>query len=179
MFARTLGIDGFALRYQNVYGPGQSLENPYTGLLAVFSNLTRSNRELDIFEDGLESRDFVYIEDVVQATVACLRDDVRGIHVLNVGSGVRTSVLDVANHIVDYFGVSVPIRITGKYRIGDIRHNVADIREIQRLTGFNPVWDFKSGIDQFLHWASATPVPNSGFERSLTELRERGLLGGS
>ena len=104
MFAETLGLDGFALRYQNVYGPGQSLTNPYTGILAIFSNLVRQGKGLNIFEDGLESRDFIYIDDVVAATIACASADIRGVLAINVGSGSRTSVLEVAKAIVNHFG---------------------------------------------------------------------------
>ena len=74
MFARNSNIQAFALRYQNVYGPGQSLLNPYTGILAVFSNLARQNKEINVFEDGLESRDFVFIDDVVRANILCLNE---------------------------------------------------------------------------------------------------------
>ena len=88
LFARTRGISGFGLRYQNVYGPGQSLKNPYTGILAVFSNLARQNQPIEIYEDGLESRDFVYIDDVVEATVRSINYPGQFVGALNVGSGV-------------------------------------------------------------------------------------------
>src|SRR6185437_13632044 len=89
MFAKAIAIDAFALRYQNVYGPGQSLTNPYTGILAIFSNLVRQGKGLNIFEDGLESRDFVYIDDVVAATIGCAAPDIHVVMPLNVGSGSR------------------------------------------------------------------------------------------
>lgn len=177
MFASALGIDGFALRYQNVYGPGQSLSNPYTGILAVFSNLVRQGKGLNIFEDGHESRDFVYVDDVVDATAACIAPDVQGVMALNVGSGVRTSVLEVASAIVEHFQADVPVQVTGAFRVGDIRHNVADISRIQALTGFEPKWNFRDGLHQFLTWAQGHEAADSGYERSLKELAERGLMG--
>lgn len=177
MFASTLGIDGVALRYQNVYGPGQSLSNPYTGLLAVFSNLVRQGKGLDVFEDGRESRDFVYVDDVVEATVAMASADVRGVHSVNVGSGVMTSVHDVARAVVAHFHADVPIRVTGAYRLGDIRHNVADMSQLERLTGVRPACDFQNGLKAFLDWAAGSAPVESGFERSLQELRARGLIG--
>lgn len=176
MFAQTLGLDGFALRYQNVYGPGQSLTNPYTGILAIFSNLVRQGKGLNIFEDGQESRDFVFIDDVVDATAACARGDVHGVMALNVGSGVRTSVLEVAHAIAAYFRASVPIEVTGVFRLGDIRHNFADIGRIAALTGFQPRWSFTDGLDAFLDWAQTYEAADAGFDRSLAELRERGLM---
>lgn len=177
MFAASLGLDGFALRYQNVYGPGQSLSNPYTGILAVFSNLARQGKAINIFEDGHESRDFVYVDDVVDATAAVIAPNIKGVHALNVGSGVRTSVLEVAHAVVDFFKAEVPIEVTGAFRLGDIRHNAADISRIQALTGFEPRWTFKDGLNQFLSWASGHEAQDAGFERSLAELRERGLMG--
>jgi dTDP-L-rhamnose 4-epimerase len=179
MFGLTLGLDAIALRYQNVYGPGQSLSNPYTGLLAVFSNLVRQDKPLNIFEDGQESRDFVYIDDVVDATTACLLPEVRGIHALNVGSGTRTTVLEVASAIKSYFRSDVPVQITGSFRVGDIRHNAADISRLQALTAFRPKWRFMDGLIEFLKWTEAHRVEDAGFERSLAELKERGLFVGT
>jgi dTDP-L-rhamnose 4-epimerase len=178
MFGATLGLDALALRYQNVYGPGQSLSNPYTGLLAVFCNLVRQGKPLQVFEDGLESRDFVFIEDVVDATVACAAPDVHGVHSLNVGSGARTSVLDVAHAVKAFFKADVPVELTGQFRVGDIRHNLADTSRIRELVGYAPKWQFSAGLPEFLRWAQGSQAGEVGFERSLQELRERGLLGG-
>jgi dTDP-L-rhamnose 4-epimerase len=177
MFARALGIDAFALRYQNVYGPGQSLSNPYTGILAVFSNLVRQGKGLNIFEDGLESRDFVYIEDVVSATSSCVKSDIHGIMPLNVGSAVSTTVLEVARKTVSYFNSDVPIQITGEFRIGDIRHNIADISKLNQLTGFVPKWTFDNGFREFLNWASNYTPSDNGYEKSIIELQQRGMMG--
>lgn len=176
MFARTLGIDGFALRYQNVYGPGQSLTNPYTGILAIFSNLVRIGKGLNIFEDGHESRDFVYIDDVIAATAACVWDGVHGVHALNVGSGKRISVLEVAQAISRHFRADVPIEITGAFRLGDIRHNFADISRISKLTGFRPQWAFSEGLETFLCWSEEHRASDVGFENSLEQLKSLGLM---
>lgn len=177
LFAATLGVDAFALRYQNVYGPGQSLSNPYTGLLAVFSNLARQGRNLDVFEDGLESRDFVYIDDVVEATAACIAPDVHGVKALNVGSSVRTSVIEVARTTLEKLGARGAVNVSGAFRVGDIRHNMADISRLTALTGFVPRWSFDAGLGEFLRWVQQHAVVESGFTRSLDELAQRGLLG--
>jgi dTDP-L-rhamnose 4-epimerase len=178
LFAQAIGIDAFALRYQNVFGPGQSLANPYTGILAIFSNLIRQSKPLNIFEDGLESRDFVYVDDVVSATEACVQDGACGVMALNVGSGVATSVITLARMINERFGGPSEIRVTGDFRAGDIRHNVADISNLRSVTGFEPKWQFDAGLNAFLDWAETQPVVSSGYERSLSELADRGLLGG-
>lgn len=179
MFASALGIDGFALRYQNVYGPGQSLTNPYTGILAVFSNLVRQGKPLNIFEDGEESRDFVFVDDAVEAAAACIDPDVHGVTALNVGSGRRTTVIEVARGVIAHFGADVPVNISGAYRVGDIRHNFADISAIRALTGFDPKWGFTQGLTAFLDWAASFEASDAGFDKSLKELSDRQLLRGS
>jgi dTDP-L-rhamnose 4-epimerase len=120
MFARARGFSAHALRYQNVYGPGQSLRNPYTGILAIFSNLARSNSPIQIFEDGQESRDFVYVEDVVEATWRCVGAGANSGEIFNVGTGQKTTVLQVAEEIVGFFGSKSDIFTTGAFRQGDI-----------------------------------------------------------
>src|SRR5262249_49495211 len=92
MFARARGFSAYALRYQNVYGPGQSLQNPYTGILAIFSTLARSGSPIQIFEDGKESRDFVYVEDAVEATWQFIRRDSDEVDSFNIGTGQATTV---------------------------------------------------------------------------------------
>ncbi len=127
LFGSVLGTPSFALRYQNVYGPGQSLHNPYTGILAIFSNLARTGELIRVFEDGEESRDFVYVEDIVRATVACLNPEVTGCHAINVGSNERATVMTVASEINAFFGHRSEIKVTGAFREGDIRHGMADL----------------------------------------------------
>jgi len=174
-------INGYALRYQNVYGPGQSLKNPYTGILSIFTRLALQNEEINIFEDGLESRDFVYIEDVVNATISCLKVEENGQHILNVGSGVPVSVIDVAEEIVSYLNSSSKIKVSGAFREGDIRHNYADLELINKLIGFKPKWSFKDGLHSFIDWALLqNDIPNDtkDYRKSLSELTEKGLLNG-
>ncbi len=178
LFARTLGISGFALRYQNVFGPGQSLKNPYTGILAIFSNQARANKPIYIFEDGKESRDFVYIDDVVEATWRCIRPEATGVHAINVGSGQRTAVSEVVDEIVAYFGSTSSVTVTGQFRVGDIRHNVADLALARSVIGYEPQWSFRDGIRQFLEWAAAQAPSEGGYEASLKEMADKGLMHG-
>jgi dTDP-L-rhamnose 4-epimerase len=179
IFAQSCGISSYALRYQNVYGPGQSLTNPYTGILAIFSGLARSKSPIQIFEDGQESRDFVFIDDVVEATwrVVAEERDLSGRY--NVGTGERTSVLQVANEIVHYFGSDSQISITGAFRQGDIRHNFADALKTRTAIGFTPRYAFSKGLARFLDWArDQNGDQPEAYESSLREMAERGLLRG-
>jgi dTDP-L-rhamnose 4-epimerase len=178
LFAQTRGINGFGLRYQNVYGPGQSLKNPYTGILAVFSNLARQNKNIDIYEDGLESRDFVFINDVIDATVRCIHYEDNYVGALNVGSGIPITVMTVAQEIKNYFQSSSLIHVNGFFRMGDIRHNIADLCKVKEVIGFTPQTSFKDGLYQFLDWANGQDsYDQSAYERSVEELASRGLLG--
>jgi len=176
LLGETLGISTFALRYQNVYGPGQSLKNPYTGILAIFSNQARLNQPINIFEDGKESRDFVYIQDVSDATVAAVLHEGTTSAALNVGSGVATPVTEVVAEIVSFFKSSSAVQITGAFRQGDIRHCFADIEKVKQVLGFSPKWSFREGVTKFLEWASTQQVSESGYQSSLREMKEHGLF---
>ena len=134
----TIGIAGVAFRYQNVYGPGQSLKNPYTGILSIFSTQIKNGNGINIFEDGKETRDFVFINDVVDATVLGIEKETANNQVFNVGTGVATDVITVATELSNNYGIQVPITISGNYRLGDIRHNYADITKARQLLGFEP-----------------------------------------
>ena len=180
MFARTRGINGFGLRYQNVYGPGQSLKNPYTGILAVFSNLARQDQPIEIYEDGAESRDFVFIDDIVEATVRSVNYEQPFVGALNVGSGHATSVQTVAEEVKAFFKSNSSIGVTGAFRLGDIRHNIADVSRTQKILGFTPQVAFKQGLGQFLQWASEQPAEDkAAYTRSVNELASKGLMGSS
>ena len=174
----ALGISATALRYQNVFGPGQSLANPYTGILSIFSTRILHGQPISIFEDGRESRDFVYIDDVVRATVEALKRPAADGEILGIGSGVGTDVLTAARTLVAKFGREVPINVTGAYRLGDIRHNVADLSKAERLLGYAPETDFDTGIDHFVQWVKTQPRQSDNYDRSLGELRAKGLMRG-
>jgi dTDP-L-rhamnose 4-epimerase len=182
MFAHTLKISASVLRYQNVYGPGQSLENPYTGILAVFANLASSECEINVFEDGYESRDFIFVKDVVEATWRCIATDREVIEILNVGTGYQTAVLQVAKQVAEYYGSPIPIRISRAFRAGDIRHGFADMTKTRERLGFEPQVPFAKGISEFLDWARNQqllgPRSEAQYRLSLHEMRERGLLHG-
>jgi dTDP-L-rhamnose 4-epimerase len=172
----SLGIPAVALRYQNVYGPGQSLANPYTGILSIFSTRIKNGNEIVIFEDGKESRDFVFIDDVVAATVASIELSEPGQHAVNIGSGVRTSVLDVARFLVSEFGAETTLRVSGNFRLGDIRDNYADLSKARELLGFDPKVSFAEGIHKFAIWVGSQSIEPDKYEISISEMRAKGLF---
>jgi dTDP-L-rhamnose 4-epimerase len=172
----SLGIAPVAFRYQNVYGPGQSLSNPYTGILSIFSTLIKNNKSINIFEDGKESRDFVYIDDVVQATYLGIEKAAAEGEIFNVGTGIATTVSEVADLLVEYYGAAIPLQITGNYRLGDIRHNYADIAKIEKLLSFKPAYDFKTGLKKFTDWVNSQEVQKTTYEDSINEMKAKGLM---
>ncbi|MRM97110.1 NAD-dependent epimerase/dehydratase family protein [Riemerella anatipestifer] len=171
----SIGIKGVALRYQNVYGPGQSLKNPYTGILSIFSTQIKNGNEINIFEDGKESRDFVFIDDVVEATILAIEKEDANNQVFNVGTGVATDVMTVANELVKNYGIQVPIRISGNYRLGDIRHNYADLTKINTLLGFEPKVSFEEGLKKFTAWVNTQEVEEDRYQKSIEEMKIKGL----
>ena len=171
----TIGIAGVAFRYQNVYGPGQSLKNPYTGILSIFSTQIKNGNGINIFEDGKETRDFVFISDVVDATVLGIEKETANNQVFNVGTGVATDVITVAKELSNNYGIQVPITISGNYRLGDIRHNYADISKARQLLGFDPKISFKEGLKQFTDWVNTQEVEEDKYQQSIDEMKAKGL----
>lgn len=172
----TLGIAPIGFRYQNVYGPGQSLSNPYTGILSIFSTQIRNNNPIQIFEDGKETRDFVFIDDVVNATILGIEKDEANGNVYNVGTGVATNVLEVANSLIKAYNINVPVTVTGRFRLGDIRHNFADLTKIKKHLGFEPTVYFKEGIQKFSDWVLQQEIQEDNLSKSLEEMKKKGLL---
>jgi dTDP-L-rhamnose 4-epimerase len=172
----TIGIAPVGFRYQNVYGPGQSLSNPYTGILSIFSTQIRNNNPIQIFEDGKETRDFVFIDDVVDATILGIEKEEANGHVFNVGTGVATDVLEVANSLIKAYEINVPVTVTGRFRLGDIRHNYADLTKIKSYLGFEPTVYFKEGIQKFSDWVLQQEIQEDKLSKSLEEMKKKGLL---
>lgn len=175
LVCKSIGVESVSFRYQNVYGPGQSLSNPYTGILSIFSTRIKNGNGINVFEDGRETRDFVYIDDVVDATILGLEVDGASGYAFNIGTGVATDVLTVANTLKKYYGVEVPVTVSGNYRLGDIRHNYADISLARRILGFEPRWSFDAGIAKFVEWVNGQDVHEDKYEASIEEMKRKGL----
>ncbi|KQM87986.1 hypothetical protein ASE70_17075 [Sphingomonas sp. Leaf22] len=179
--ARAHGLSAYGLRYQNVFGAGQSLSNPYTGILSIFSREMVFGRPIEIFEDGLESRDFVHVSDVVRANCAALSADAIGVHPINVGTGVGISVETVTAELARFLEYQGTVRVSGRYRAGDIRHNIADVGLLQAELDMTCGIDFRTGLEEFVTWSRAElmrGMDNDGYARSLAELAEHGLMKG-
>jgi len=175
VMGKSLNIPAVAFRYQNVYGAGQSLSNPYTGILSIFSTRIKNGNDISIFEDGKESRDFVYIDDVVDATILGIEKDKANYEVFNVGLGKAIDVMTVANTLVKAYNSNSNISITGNYRLGDIRDNYADLSNIQNKLDFEPKVDFENGINKFVKWVDRQEISEDRYERSIEEMKEKGL----
>jgi len=177
----ALGISVVSLRYQNVYGPGQSLKNPYTGILSIFSQLLLQGKEINIFEDGRPTRDFVYIDDIVEFNCRAAAGDLAGRHLFNVGTGCRQSLLDVVSALAVAYDRKPDYRISGQFRLGDIRHAAADNSRLFDTLGAHDFVPFPEGIRRFAAWVQGQAIErelDSRYTTSLDEMAATGLLRG-
>ena len=170
-------VNFIGLRFQNVYGVGQSLSNPYTGIISIFSTRFRKGKGVRIFEDGNESRDFVYIDDVITAIKNSIEYTKKPSLILNVGHGKMTTVMEVANILKKNINPNIEIEITGEYRKGDIRHNYADLTLAKEEIGFEPTVNVEEGLKRFCEWMLQEEEGEDKYEESLNELKEKDLLG--
>jgi dTDP-L-rhamnose 4-epimerase len=155
------GLPAVALRFFNVYGERQALSNPYTGAAAIFSSRLLNDRPPLVFEDGRQTRDFIDVRDITRCCVLALTQDGADGRTLNVGTGVPTSVLAVAETIARGLGKDVEPEIIGKYRAGDIRHCYADTRLAEQLLGFRAELPFEAGMQDLLAWLEGQEAEDS------------------
>lgn len=172
---KSINIPAVAFRYQNVYGPGQSLKNPYTGILSIFSTQIRNGNNINIFEDGEESRDFVFIDDVVTATILGIEKEEANFQVFNVGSGVQTTVLEVAQTLKKLYNADIHISVNGNFRLGDIRHNYADLSKAKQKLDFEPSFNFHLGVSKFVDWVKIQEIGEDKYQKSIDEMKAKGL----
>lgn len=170
------GMEGVALRLWNVYGPGQALSNPYTGVLAIFASRLHNGQPPMIFEDGQQRRDFVHVTDVARAFILALERPEAAGRVFNIGSGEHRTVAEVAGLLADAMGrQGLPPEITGKGRAGDIRHCIPDIGLAQRALGFAPRTGFVAGLAELAEWV-ARQTAEDRVQEARRELEGRGLV---
>jgi len=165
-----------ATRFFNVYGTRQSLSNPYTGVCAIFASRILNGKNPLIFEDGLQTRDFIHVKDIVQALVLCMEKEEADYECFNVGTGMGISIKDIAERLINFFGKQDTVRAetVGKFRAGDIRHCFADISKINSFLGFSTKVSFEKGLEDLFDWAQEQN-PEDQLDKALSELSNRGL----
>ncbi len=166
-------IPTVALRLFNVYGARQALSNPYTGVAAIFSGRLLNNKPPVIFEDGLQSRDFTHVSDIVQASLVAMQNPGADYGVFNVGTGRALSILKVAEALIAQLGMDLQPEIVEKFRAGDIRHCFGDISRLQAL-GYSPTIHFEEGMAELVEWVRSQSAADS-FDAAQEELMQKGL----
>jgi dTDP-L-rhamnose 4-epimerase len=177
LIGKTYSIPSVAPRFFNVYGPRQSLSNPYAGVAAIWLSRLLNGKQPVVFEDGGQLRDFVSIYDVVDCLVLMLETSGADYQPVNVGSGETVTILDIARKLNGILGTSIEPSITQQGRLFDIRHNTADISRAKALLGFAPKVSLDQGFAELVEWAKTTPdVATDFFDKALDELKQKGLL---
>lgn len=151
IYGNAHGIATAAMRYFNVYGPRQSLNNPYTGVCAIFSSRIKNNNPPVIYEDGMQTRDFIFVGDIAKANIMAL-ENFDGVDVFNVGTGCSININEVANTLIKLYGSNVHPRTTGEYRAGDVRHAVGDVSKIKKAFGFEAKTTLEEGFKKLVEW---------------------------
>ena len=174
--APAYGMEGVALRLFNVYGPGQALSNPYTGVLAIFASRLHNGQRPMVFEDGEQRRDFVHVEDVARAFLLALEHEDAPDQVFNIGSGRDVSIRQVADALAAAMGMTdLAPEVMGKARTGDIRHCFADISLARDMLGFEPVRSFDDSLGELAEWVRAQEAEDRVHD-ARRELEQRGLV---
>jgi dTDP-L-rhamnose 4-epimerase len=176
VLGRAYGLETVALRYLNVYGPRQALGNPYTGVAAIFAARILNGRAPIVFEDGAQLRDLVHVSDVVRATHLAMDAPAAAGQAINVATGDRVAILDLAGRIAAALGSDVQPKLPGEHRAGDIRHCFADVSRARDLLGFEARVTLDEGLPELARWVAGQVVFERGGE-ALAELRSRGLVG--
>lgn len=176
MLGRLYRLPVTCFRFFNVYGPRQSLSNPYTGVTAIFMGLLKNGRAPVIFEDGKQDLDFISVHDVVAACLLAMDKPERSAYqVFNLGTGVPTPVLEVARMLARIYGKEIEPEVTNTFRKGDVRHCYADITRIRQELGFRPRVTLEEGLRELVEW-SETADAQDNFDKARAELVNRGLL---
>ncbi len=172
---KTYKIPSVALRYFNVYGPRQSLSNPYTGVAAIFMSRLKNDKQPIVYEDGLQTRDFISVHDVVRSNILAMESEKADYQIFNVGSGVPYTIEGIARKLADILKKDIPPQVTNKYRKGDVRHCFAGINRIQKALDFTPSVTFEEGMTELVEW-SRTVEAEDNFEQAAQELRDKNLI---
>ena len=174
MTGKAYKIPTTALRFFNVYGTRQALSNPYTGVLAIFASRLLNDNAPMIFEDGKQKRDFIHVKDVARACRLAMETPAADGEVLNVGSGNQYTITHIANKLAAVMNKDIAPEITGKYRVGDIRHCFADTSKIRKVLDFTPEIEFEEGLFELAEWLKGQ-IATDNVSKASSELTSRGL----
>jgi dTDP-L-rhamnose 4-epimerase len=174
IFGAAYGVPAVALRFFNVYGPRQALSNPYTGVLAIFASRLLNDRPPLVYEDGAQRRDFVSVKDVARACRLALERNGADGRVVNIGSGRSVSVTELAEELAALLGKDIEPELTGKARVGDIRHCFADVSLARELLGFEARVELEDGMRELAEWLEGQ-VAVDRVDAASSELAARGL----
>lgn len=175
IFGKAYGIPATALRYFNAYGPRQSLSNPYTGVAAIFLSRLKNNNSPIIYEDGLQTRDFISVYDVADVNVFCLENEKSFDRIFNVGTGNPVTIKEIAKILAKLLGKKIKPQIAQKFRSGDVRHCTADISLIKKTLDWKPKWSFEKGIQDLIEWGEKEEAKDL-FDQASKELNSKGLI---
>ncbi|MCC2308741.1 NAD-dependent epimerase/dehydratase family protein [Cellulomonas chengniuliangii] len=156
-WAQAVGVEPVILRLQNVYGPGQSLINPYTGIMSLFCRMAKAGRSIPLYEDGEVRRDFILIDDVAQAVLAAVDAPAPGLEPIDIGSGEHQTIARAAELIAARYGAPAP-HVTGQYRQGDVRHAWSDVSLAQKSLDWTPRYTLETGIERLADWIDTQPI---------------------
>lgn len=173
-FGVTYGVPAVALRFFNVYGTRQSLSNPYTGVAAIFMSRIKNGKSPIINEDGLQTRDFIHVSDLVRANIAALENKKADGQIFNVGTGNPVSVREIAEVLDDIYSANIRPDITYRFRKGDVRHCFADISKIKKALNWKPQIKLKDGLNELVKWSRKVQAVDL-LDTSLAELGRHGL----
>jgi len=172
---KAFGVPTVALRYFNVYGPRQSLSNPYTGVAAIFISRLKADRNPVIFEDGEQSRDFVSVHDIADVNVAVMNDARADYDVFNIGSGQKITIGELAELIISTYGSSAKVEVTNQFRKGDIRHCFADISKVEARIGWKPRADRTQALRELIDWSEGEQSKDT-FDEAALILKQKGVI---
>lgn len=175
LLTKIHGIPTVVLRYFNVYGPRQSLSNPYTGVMSIFISRIKNGAKPVVYEDGCQTRDFIHVKDVVDANVKALERPDRSFLVCNIGTGIAVEIGEIARKLIALMGAGSEPEITGRFRKGDIRHCFPDISRARKELGFEPAVRLEEGMKELIGWAGGQSADDR-FADASSELEKKGIL---
>jgi len=175
LWGKQVGIPTVALRYSCTYGPRQSIFNPYTGVIAIFCTRLLNDLAPVFYEDGEQTRDLSFVEDIARANLLAAKTDAFDGLAVNIGSGKAVSVREIAQRVSDALGITIPPEINGEFRPGEMRHLISGT-ERARAAGYVPLVDLEEGISRYLDWIRAQSDVRDYFSEAAEILRNKGIV---